>query len=482
MFEALFLLSGLDDADVQWIFDAGNEQQVISGKVIIQEGTKPPALYFVLEGLVGVSVSSAGDRQLATLGPGELMGEISFLEDRPATATITAVENSLLLAVPYTELIRKLEDDTAFAARLYKSFALISSRRLRERVGAMGRQLQAKVSTEQAVSNRWAHIDQVVDDFKALLQKTDEEAIKNDGEVPGDLAKQILKGFRGFCEFINKEIGDESPLDEHIKEELGGRLKTELLPYLLLTQTAERFYSKPRGYAGDFLTIEWIYKNKPAGAGRLGPLLDECFLNEPAAKAVRNRRGLLAEKIRQVIEQADGQRARVTSLACGPAQEIFDVFDSIDNPDQLKVTLIDIDLQALAFVSDKAQKLKRQRHIKAVNANLVYLAAGRQELDLPPQDLVYSIGLIDYFNDNFVIKLMGYVHGLLKPGGKLILGNFHPRNSTKALMDHILEWTLIHRTEEDMDRLFQSSPFGRPCTNVRVEEEGVNLFAECIKE
>ena len=154
----------------------------------------------------------------------------------------------------------------------------------------------------------------------------------------------------------------------------------------------------------------------------------------------------------------------------------------MQNPDRFKATLIDIDLQALAFVTDRAKKLKVSRYIKAVNANLVYLATSRHELELPPQDLVYSIGLVDYFSDSFVVRLINYVHSLLKPGGKLILGNFHPSNSTRGLMDHILEWKLIHRTEEDMNLLYEKSKFGRPCTNIRFEEEGVNLFAECVRE
>jgi hypothetical protein len=36
--------------------------------------------------------------------------------------------------------------------------------------------------------------------------------------------------------------------------------------------------------------------------------------------------------------------------------------------------------------------------------------------------LVYSIGLIDYFSDRFVVSLLDYIHGLLKPGGSAILG------------------------------------------------------------
>ncbi len=119
--------------------------------------------------------------------------------------------------------------------------------------------------------------------------------------------------------------------------------------------------------------------------------------------------------------------------------------------------------------------------MQLINANLVYLATGRQIIDLKDQDLIYSIGLTDYFNDKFVIKLLNYIHATLRPGGKVILGNFHPRNPDKAVMDHILDWRLIHRSEADMDRLFLSSSFNRPATNIRFEEQGINLFAECVK-
>jgi len=45
----------------------------------------------------------------------------------------------------------------------------------------------------------------------------------------------------------------------------------------------------------------------------------------------------------------------------------------------------------------------------------------------------------------------------------------------------LLEWKLIHRTEEDMSRLYSKSAFGRDCTRVQFEGQGINLFAECAK-
>ena len=53
MQEALTLLAEIGEADRQWILDHGNEQQVIAETLIVDEGTTPTDLWFVLEGLVG---------------------------------------------------------------------------------------------------------------------------------------------------------------------------------------------------------------------------------------------------------------------------------------------------------------------------------------------------------------------------------------------------------------------------------------------
>ena len=172
----------------------------------------------------------------------------------------------------------------------------------------------------------------------------------------------------------------------------------------------------------------------------------------------------------------------VTGLACATAEEMFDVFNRLDDPARLYASLVDIDLQALAHVADRRDHAELQNRINLINANLVYLALGRQKLELNDQDLIYSIGLTDYFNDKFVIKLLNWIHGRLRPGGRVILCNFHPNNYCKELMDYVLEWRLIHRSEEDMDRLFTYSAFGRSCTRIQFEGEGINLISECVKD
>ena len=321
-------------------------------------------------------------------------------------------------------------------------------------------------------------LDAVVASFKRTLVNADRQALKNNNIVPPRVAADVEEAFRA----CNAKLHALESELMNGNDELAARIQSDLLPYLLLTNTAERWYSKPRGYAGDFLSIHEIYQNVPQGRGRIGSVLDRCFLNLPAAIAVRNRRPLLAREIKAVVAAKQNSQARITSLACGPAAEIFDVYEGLEDSANLISTLIDVDLQALAFVAERRDKARLQRRMRLVNANLIYILTGREKIELRDQDLIYSIGLIDYFNDDFVVKLLNYIHGALGPGGKVILGNFHPRNPDKALMDHVFDWRLIHRTEADMDRLFRASAFQRASTNVRFEEQGINLFAECVKQ
>jgi SAM-dependent methyltransferase len=478
---ALGLLNELNEEDVDWIFRTGFERQVAANTVIVREGEPLAYLYIVLEGLFGVKIASIPDSEIGKLGPGEIIGEISFLENILPSASVVAIESSLLLEIPSALLAERLKAMPSFGAQFYKALAILNSRRVRERVSSLTTSFHAKLDATNLIGEVSRTFFSWIECFKSLLFRADGEALKGDGQVSEATAVAAEKTFRDFCQVVNTTIGDASTENSSVKAELGARLQREILPFVLLTETMERFYSKPRGYAGDFQTIEMIYRNRPTGTKRIGPLLDRCFLSSPIATAIRNRPVLLAKEIMNTVQANDGA-AHVTCLACGPAQEVFDVFQQLDASRRLQVSLIDIDLQALAYVAERRDNAGLQNRINLINANLVYLALGRQKLELQDQDLIYSLGLIDYFNDKFVIKLLNWIHGRLRPGGTVILGNFHPNNYCKAVMDYVLEWRLLHRSEEKMHRLLTASFFGRPCSRIQFESEGISFLAHCIKE
>jgi extracellular factor (EF) 3-hydroxypalmitic acid methyl ester biosynthesis protein len=284
---------------------------------------------------------------------------------------------------------------------------------------------------------------------------------------------------RDFDTFVHAFDAETRALRPDEAAAFGAQVQATLLPLVRRAVNGDRWFSKPCGYAGDFLTIARIYDDIAEGATIVDALVDRCFLNLPAARAVQNRRALLCDEIRAAIWRNGEGITRIASLACGPARELFDLAGSIGTP--FVATLIDLDDAALAHCAAQRWRLGlAEDSIQLVEANLMHIALGRRPLELTGQDLVYSIGLIDYLGDALVVKLLDYIHTTLSPGGRVIIGNFHTRNPTKAFMDHVLEWKLIHRSEDDMRRLFAASAFGA-CTRITYEAQRINLFAEGVK-
>ena len=122
MRKVLFILGQLDDRDIEWMLAKGHRQELSAGTVLIQQGQTVDTVSIVLTGLLSVSICSptAGDQELSRLGAGEMVGEMSFIDARPPSATVRAVENTLVFAIPKDQLAIKLADDTAFAARFYR--------------------------------------------------------------------------------------------------------------------------------------------------------------------------------------------------------------------------------------------------------------------------------------------------------------------------------------------------------------------------
>lgn len=84
---------------------------------LIQEGQKNATLYIVLSGNLQAKLCGSDDSCVVTeLGVGDCVGEMSVLDDRPATATVTASAPTWLLEIP-RDLIWTLIDRTTYVSR-----------------------------------------------------------------------------------------------------------------------------------------------------------------------------------------------------------------------------------------------------------------------------------------------------------------------------------------------------------------------------
>ena len=136
MRKALFILGELNDTDVEWMINYGRRKRLPVGSVLIREGGSTDALFILLDGTVAISIKTvgngAGERVLYQRSTGEIMGEVSFVDARPPTATVKAQDEVLVLAIPREILQAKLLVDAGFASRFYRAVALTLSYRLRE--------------------------------------------------------------------------------------------------------------------------------------------------------------------------------------------------------------------------------------------------------------------------------------------------------------------------------------------------------------
>lgn len=139
MRKVLFLFGQLNDDDLEWLLSVGERRPVPAGGVVIRQGVPTDDVFFLLEGRLAVRLSTRGgaERELARLGAGEIVGEMSFVDARPPSATVVALEDSTVFAIPRPRLTAKLETDLGFAARFYKALAIYLSTTVRERHQAL---------------------------------------------------------------------------------------------------------------------------------------------------------------------------------------------------------------------------------------------------------------------------------------------------------------------------------------------------------
>ena len=300
----------LPDDVADWMVHHAGERRFAEGDVLIREGEVPAAIFMLLEGVL--DANAADGRRLARLGPGSLVGEMSFADEAPASASVVAAEAARTLALPRDALAAQLAADPAFAGGFYRALAATISGRLRAANARLS--AAAPMGEEPAPPPPVAAVQRTIDaldGWKALLLRLDKEALKS-GEVSeqgyGEFAALAL----GLMREAHALLGASSPLHDALREQLGARMQREVLPYVLATESAERFYAKPRGYAGDYLAIDMIYRNEPRGTGRIGPVVDRLFLDTPPARAVRNRRALLASEIVATVRGKAPGPARVT--------------------------------------------------------------------------------------------------------------------------------------------------------------------------
>ena len=262
----------------------------------------------------------------------------------------------------------------------------------------------------------------------------------------------------------------------------------QLHPLVLCSPWVYRTVMKPLGYAGDYEMVDMMFRDPFEGASLFARIVNYCFLNQGAVQAHRNRIDYLLQKLveENLRTMRTGGGLRILSLGCGPAVEAQRFLEGRRAPNGISLDLVDFNdetLQHAGRVLDSINRRNAQsgvavRLIKKSVAGLIKDSA-RSSQNNSQYDLIYVAGLFDYLPDNVCRRLMDVAFDRLAPNGLLVATNVTPANPCRHGMEHMLDWSLIYRTDAQMRALRPSA--GPEEVEVRSDLTGANVWMEVRK-
>jgi CRP/FNR family cyclic AMP-dependent transcriptional regulator len=124
----------LTEEERQELLDAGQVSTFNTGDVIIAEGDSVDTLMFIKSGNSRVTrtfLDNLNAEFAGPLGPGEVVGEMSFIDGQGASASLIADGQTEILEISRETVFNIINADNGFAARFYHSLFLDLTRKLR---------------------------------------------------------------------------------------------------------------------------------------------------------------------------------------------------------------------------------------------------------------------------------------------------------------------------------------------------------------
>jgi extracellular factor (EF) 3-hydroxypalmitic acid methyl ester biosynthesis protein len=300
-------------------------------------------------------------------------------------------------------------------------------------------------------------------------------------EGPG---RQFMRFFDERVEALGELVRSFSRQDH---ERHGFYFRRQLWDVILSVPMLVRTNIRPRGYAGDYVMMEYIYRDELVGSSLFGKILHKNIMDVVASQAVRNRIRLLADTItaaRRAWRAGPDSRLRVLSVACGPAFEVGNIFTTTEDCNAYEYVLLDQDEEALATAAGTLRGVEdRTRgtvHARFIRQSVRTMLRDRRFAEMIGRyHLVYSMGLFDYLTAPVARAVLSKLYDLVEPGGRMVVGNFHVANPSRWRMEYWGDWTLIHRTEEELLELAGDLPGAT--SSVSFEATGTQMFLSVWK-
>jgi CRP-like cAMP-binding protein len=127
------LFAELTSADAEVVLQACEERILVGGEELFHENDAGDSLFIVQSGRVDIFKNIRGDvdRSLASFGPGDVIGEMSFIDGARRSATARTTESSEFLVLSRLSFAKVQKERPDIAASFFRNMAAIVASRLR---------------------------------------------------------------------------------------------------------------------------------------------------------------------------------------------------------------------------------------------------------------------------------------------------------------------------------------------------------------
>ena len=114
------LFSACSGKELEKVARAGDEITMTAGTLIVDQGQTGREAFVIVDGEVTIKRNG---RKVATLGSGDVVGELSLLDHGPRTATAICATDCALLVIDQRRFLGVLDDVPAISHKLMASLA-----------------------------------------------------------------------------------------------------------------------------------------------------------------------------------------------------------------------------------------------------------------------------------------------------------------------------------------------------------------------
>lgn len=262
-----------------------------------------------------------------------------------------------------------------------------------------------------------------------------------------------------------------------------GFAQRDLHPFFLRAPFFHRAYHKPLGYAGDYEMVNMMLRDGLEGSSAYASFINAYYVNQVPAQAHRNRIDLLLKRLNEEItrKSSNNKNISILNIGCGPAIEIQQALNKEIINNYCDIELVDFNEHTLKYTESQIKKISINKQnsskINFIKKSVHEILRGNEINQGKRYDFIYCAGLFDYLSDKVCSRLLTYFHTLCHEDGSVLVTNVHSDNPIKYTIEHLMEWYLIYRNEDEMKELVP--PHFQPI--VYVDATKINIFLEFKK-